>query len=112
MNMKFKKRSIRHIQTYVAFRNKRRGFDKETLCQRLVLLSEEVGELMKACRNEIRGNRRNNLRAISEEFVDVINVAVSVGNTLGIDLEEEFLRKMDIIDKRMAMTKKLKLQKT
>jgi len=32
--------------------------------------------------------------------------------SLGIDLEEEFLRKMDIIDKRMAMTKKLKLQKT
>ncbi len=42
--------TIKHLQEYVAAKMKERGFDDETLHERLLLLAEEVGEVIKACR--------------------------------------------------------------
>lgn len=95
--------TIRHLQEYVAHKIEKRGFKDETLHERLLLLTEEVGELAKACR-KISGMHCDNNREITtrvgEEIADVINMIFSVGIELGLDIESEYRKKEDIIDTR------------
>lgn len=49
-NIKFKNGNIKQLQKYIAQKIKNRGFLDENLHERLLLLTEELGELVKACR--------------------------------------------------------------
>ena len=105
MNSKnnIKKGTIKHLQEYVAYKIEKRGFKDETIHERLLLLVEEVGELVNACR-KITGmncdvNRKIKVN-VGEEITDVINMVFAVGIELGLDIESEFLKKEKIIDKR------------
>ena len=57
--------TIKQLQEHVATKIKERGFEDETLHERLVLLMEEVGELAKACR-KVSGM---NVDAVKENVV-------------------------------------------
>ncbi len=95
--------TIKHLQEYVADKIKARGFEDETLHERLVLLMEEVGELAKACRKVSGMNsdqNRGNMLKVGEEVVDVINLALAVSIKLDLDMEKEFFEKEAKIDKR------------
>ena len=96
--------SIQKLQDHIAWKLKDRGFEDETLHERLLLLSEEVGELIKACR-KITGMNVNMRAKIeynpAEEIIDVINMVFSVGIKLGLNIEKEFLKKEREIDKRI-----------
>ena len=48
--MELKKDSIKNLQEYIHFKIKERGFDDESLHERLLMLTEELGELVNACR--------------------------------------------------------------
>src|SRR5688572_19349270 len=101
--MEFKQESISHLQKYVHHKIKERGFDDESLHERLLMLTEEVGELVKACRKvsgmyEDKG--RENKYHLGEEVTDVINMVFAVGIKLGLDIEREFLEKEAKIDQR------------
>ena len=102
--MELKKETISHLQEYVAEKIKTRGFEDETLQERLLLLTEELGELVNACR-KISGMNVDKDREIKnetgEEIVDVINLVFAVGIKLGLDIEKEFIAKEAIIDKRI-----------
>ena len=102
--MELKKETISHLQEYVGEKIKTRGFEDETLQERLLLLTEELGELVKACR-KISGMNVDKNREIKnetgEEIVDVINLVFAVGIKLGLDIEKEFIAKEAIIDKRI-----------
>lgn len=95
--------TISKLQKYIAAKNTQRGFDDETLQDRLLLLAEEVGELINSCRKltgiKIDKNRRITNKA-GEEVVDAINMVFNVANKLGIDVEKEFVKKEKIIDRR------------
>ncbi|KKS37980.1 MAG: hypothetical protein A3G49_01345 [Candidatus Sungbacteria bacterium RIFCSPLOWO2_12_FULL_41_11] len=101
---KLKNGTIKHLQYFVACKIKERGFEDETLQERLLLLTEELGELVNACR-KISGMHVDQNREISatvgEEIADVINMIFAVGIELGIDIEVEFIKKNKIVDKRV-----------
>lgn len=103
--MKLKARTIKRLQKYVAYKNKKRGFDKETISQSLLLLAEEVGELIKACRRkcDIGVGKHSQEKHIGEELADVVYMVFSAGERLGLDIEKEFLKKDKDIDERMKL---------
>lgn len=95
--------TIRQLQTYVTAKITERGFDDESLHERLLLLTEEVGELVKACRKHsgmYTNQHESDHRSIGEELTDVLNMTFAVAAALGIDVEEEFHKKEKIIDAR------------
>ncbi|MFA5030864.1 MAG: hypothetical protein WC495_04710 [Patescibacteria group bacterium] len=100
---KLKKGTIRSLQTYVDAKIISRGFDDESLHERLLLLVEEIGELTKACR-KISGmnvdTKKKNFSTVGEEVTDCINMLFAVGIELGLDIEKEFVKKEKIVDKR------------
>ena len=102
-NLRLKAGTIKHLQKYVAEKIKQRGFEDETLHERLILLVEEIGELASACR-KISGMNvdagRNIKYSVGEEIADVINLVFVVGIKLGVDVEKEFFKKESQIDKR------------
>jgi NTP pyrophosphatase (non-canonical NTP hydrolase) len=95
--------TIKHLQEYVAEKIKSRGFESETLHERLLLLTEELGELVKACRKmsgmNIDQGKKYDYNP-GEEVVDVINLVFSVAVELGLDVEKEFIEKNKIVDQR------------
>jgi len=110
--MKLRTGTIKHLQKYCAVKIETRGFKDESLHERLLLLVEEVGELVKACR-KISGMNIDKNREIlfktGEEITDVINLVFAVGIELGLDIEKEFIKKNKIVDKRIyARSKNLK----
>lgn len=106
--------SIRNLQDYVAAKIKQRGFADESLHERLLLLTEELGELVNACR-KISGmnvdQNREIQNKVGEEVADVINMIFAVGIELGLDIEKEFIEKNEKIDKRVYARTADKTQK-
>ena len=102
--VELKQGTIKHLQEYIAFKIKERNFEDETLHERLLLLTEELGELVNACR-KISGMNVDKNRKITnqtgEELVDVINMVFAVGIELDVDIEKEFIEKNKEIDKRI-----------
>lgn len=100
--MNFPTNSISQIQNYIEHKIHERGFDDETLEQRLMLLTEEIGELNKACRKRsgIKTGQHSDDHHIGHEIADVINMVFAVGIQLGIDVEIEYADKESEIDKR------------
>lgn len=96
--------TIRHLQEYIAGKIKERGFEDESLQERLLLLTEELGELVNACR-KISGmnvdQHREIINKVGEEVVDVLNMVFAVGIELGLDIEKEFFEKNEKIDQRV-----------
>lgn len=103
-NLELKPGTIKDLQEFVDKKIKIWGFEDETLHERLLLLTEEVGEVIKACR-KISGmnvdKNRENANNAGEELADVINMAFAVGIKLGVDMEKEFLDKHEKVDKRL-----------
>jgi len=101
--MELKKGTISNLQDYITEKIKERGFEDESLHERLLMLTEELGELVKACR-KMNGmyvdNGKEITHGLGEEITDVINMVFAVGIKLGLDIEKEFLTKEAIIDKR------------
>jgi len=98
-----KKGTIRHLQKYIAQKCKEWNFEDETLHEKLLLLTEEVGELIHACR-KISGmnldTKRKTTAQVEEEMADVIMISFDVADKLGVDIEKEFFKKSKIIDER------------
>jgi NTP pyrophosphatase (non-canonical NTP hydrolase) len=114
--MELKLGTISHLQDYIAGKIKERGFEDETLQERLLLLTEELGELVNACR-KISGmnvdENREIKKEVGEELTDVINMVFAVGIKLGLDIEKEFLAKNAKVDQRIYKRgiKKINLDK-
>ena len=109
--MKFQEGTLRHLQEYCAQRTQERGFNDETTEERLILLVEEVGELMKAYRRQsgMHLNQADDAEAnVGEEIADVLIVAIAVANSLGINLEEAFVLKEAKVDTRIYSRRRTK----
>ena len=78
-----------------------RGLSNQTVKDKLLLLTEEVGELTKAVRKNSSGasidlDRINNYNSIESEIADVLIVLISVTNTLTIDIFDSLKEKINI----------------
>lgn len=94
---------IKQLQEHIARKIQERGFEDENVHERLLLLAEEVGELINAVRHISGMNVDQNRKAtneVGEEIADVINMVFAVAIKLGIDVEDEFIKKDKKTDKR------------
>jgi len=95
--------SIKALQEHIAHKINERGFTDESVHERLLLLVEEVGELVNAVRHTSGMNVDQDRQAdneVGEEITDVINLIFAVAIKLGVDVEQEFIKKNERIDKR------------
>ncbi len=102
--MELKKETIQHLQEYIRYKIDERGFDDEPLHERLLMLTEEVGELVKACRKtngmHVDVSKKDE-HWLGGEITDVINMVFAVAIELGIDVESEFKKKEAEVDTRV-----------
>lgn len=96
--------SLAELQTYVHHMVKKRGFDKETPRDVMLLMVEEVGELAKALRKysglKIDGKKSEKYTAVEEEIADVFIYLIDLANLLGASLFDVFLSKEKENEKR------------
>jgi len=103
MDNQFQTGSISQVQNFLNAKLNQWGFADETLHERLLLLTEEVGELIHACR-KISGMNNDQAREITkqagEEIADILNLVFAVGIKLDLNIENEFLKVIDKVDQR------------
>ncbi len=92
--------TLADIQRYVQALEVRRGFADDNLLQKCVLLSEEVGELLKTLRKS-RLDICVDCSVTYEsdpagELADLITVLAAIANRLDIDLEAAFRAKEQV----------------
>ena len=100
-----KNATLKDLQKYVMDICIERGWDKDTHLEKVMLLCEEVGELVKAVRQNSalykeRG-RRNKRFKLEEEFADVLSYIIDLANYFNVDLEKAFRKKEKINRKRI-----------
>lgn len=94
--------TMKDLQTYVAQAVKERGFDKDTVEQRFMLLLEEVGEFAKAARGRAGMPFADDTttKEMAHEAGDVLNVLLGICNLLEIDLEQAYRDKEELNKRR------------
>ncbi len=93
-----KQPTFEDFQKYVQQLEEERGFAKEGVLQKCLLLGEEVGELFKAIRKKekIKIDHNSKFGSIDEELADIIIHLCAIANRLDIDLEKAFRDKEEI----------------
>lgn len=87
--------NLPELQEYVARTCRRRGWDRASDLEVLLLMVEEVGELARAFRDQRglfqeAGRQRGQ---VAEELADVLSYLLDLSNRLGVDLETAFREK-------------------
>lgn len=97
--------TLRDYQVYIAKMMKERGFDRNTIVEEMLLMTEEVGELAKEVRKahglHLDNNKNQANSSAGEELADVLSYILSVANYLGVDLEQAFREKEEKNKKRV-----------
>ncbi|MCC5945436.1 MAG: RS21-C6 protein [Bernardetiaceae bacterium] len=90
--------SLRDLQTYIKDLCAARGWDANSHLEIFLLLSEELGELARAIRDEtgLHSQVVSDKAALASEFADVLNYFLDLANYFEIDLEEAFRKKDEI----------------
>lgn len=83
--------SLRKVQQYIKAVNTVRGFEEQPIEERMLLLTEEIGELAKAIRKNATNmstdiNKQYSYDSIESEVSDCLYVLASVCNKLDIDM--------------------------
>lgn len=95
--------TLKDFQEYVRELEIERGFDKEDVLKKCLLLGEEVGELFKAVRKKdkvIKIDHNSRFGSIDEELVDIIIYLCTIANRFDINLEDAFRAKEELNKKR------------
>jgi NTP pyrophosphatase (non-canonical NTP hydrolase) len=97
MSQTYKDYSLPKYQKLINELAAQRGFDKEILSQKFMLLLEEAGEFAKAARkmSGIKVDENSKKHAVEEEAADVFWVLLDLCNKLNIDLAGAFKDKED-----------------
>lgn len=95
--------ALAELQDYVRFTVRRRGFEKETIKDVLVLFVEEVGELARAVRSltglKVSRKHADSYKILRQELADCLIYLLDIANLANIDLENA-LREKERIDSR------------
>ena len=94
--------TIEDFLNYEKDLEKERGFSKQTLLEKCLLLGEEVGELFKAVRKSEGMSIDNNSKfnEISDEIADCFILLCAIANKYDINIEDAFRNKGEINKKR------------
>lgn len=87
--------SLQALQEYVWQMNKDRGFDRKDPSKKMLLLTEEVGELAKAVRKLVglKFTDTTEQTELPEEIADVLIVLLGLSSIVGVDAYEAILAK-------------------
>lgn len=93
---------MENIQKQIKELSSSKGYDKETVEQKFLLLIEEAGELAKAARKEVgmQVGKHSKESFLAEEAADVLYVLIDLANKLEIDLNKALIEKVEIIKNR------------
>jgi NTP pyrophosphatase (non-canonical NTP hydrolase) len=97
------KPTLKDLQEYVSAMELERGFDKNTVLQKCLMLGEEVGELFKSVRKSHGGMRfatKGYDADPASELADILILVSAIANRLDIDLETAFRDKEALNAKR------------
>lgn len=93
---------IKEIQKYIWQKNIDRGFAEETVEKKMLMLTEEVGELAKAVREHVGmgfSTTTSKSEAI-EEIADVLIITLGLASKLNIDVYDALMVKEAKNEKR------------
>lgn len=91
------KTTIKYLQDYI----KEKDFHPDLSKDYFLKLSEEVGELAKAIRKNLRPTDKTQIKeTIEEEIWDVVYYALAIANCYDIDMETVIKVKEDINQKK------------
>lgn len=95
--------TLKDFQEYVKELEEERGFTRDNVLQKCLILGEEIGELFKAVRKneKIKIDNNSNFGQIDEELADIIIFLCSIANRYNIDLEKAFRDKEEKNKQRM-----------
>ena len=87
------------FQTYIKNICIEKGWDKRTPLEKMLFLTEEVGELAKAIRKEhgVYGyDKPEDINHLAEELVDILNYVFDIANVYDVDLDTAFREKWEV----------------
>lgn len=89
--------TLNDLQKYVEQLEQERGFTKDHISAKCMLLAEEVGELLKCVRKThttlgVDAGKKYELDAAGE-IADIIIVLTTIANRLGVNIEQAFREK-------------------
>jgi NTP pyrophosphatase (non-canonical NTP hydrolase) len=95
--------SIKDLQEYVAWATHLRGFDRESLPEKFMLLLEECGEFARAIRkaSNIKTDEKSDRHHPDLEAADILFYLLDICNKQNINLERAFWEKEEINKKRV-----------
>ncbi|HAF30522.1 MAG TPA: pyrophosphohydrolase [Bacteroidales bacterium] len=96
--------TLKDFQEYVKELELERGFEKQGVLQKCLLLGEEIGELFKAVRKmeAISIDKKNSkITTVEEELADILIYVCSIANRYNINLENAFRNKEEINKNRI-----------
>lgn len=96
--------TLKDFQEYVKDLENERGFSKQDVLQKCLLLGEEIGELFKAVRKmqSISVDKQNSkITTVEEELADILIYICAIANRYNIDLEKAFREKEEINKSRV-----------
>lgn len=96
------KPTLKDLQNYVEKLEKERGFSEDNVCEKCLLLGEELGELFQAIRKKsrIKIDHNSKFGSVDEELADMLVVMCTIANRFHVDLEKAFRDKEEINKKR------------
>lgn len=96
--------TLKDFQEYVTQLERERGFSKQDVIQKCLLMGEEIGELYKAVRKieSISVDENNSkITTVEEELADIFIYICAIANRYNIDLEKAFREKEEVNKKRI-----------
>ena len=98
MNTLTAKPTLPEIQEFVTHLEQEKGWDRDTVVQKCLMLGEEVGELFRAVRKthaDLPYDANSPVVDPTEELADILMLVCFIANRLNIDLETA-LREKDV----------------
>lgn len=86
------KTTVKYLQNYI----KQKDYHPELLKDYFLKLTEEVGELSRAIRKNLKSENGEVKNTIDEEIWDVIYYAIAIANIYDIDIEQVIKTKAEL----------------
>ena len=86
------KTTVKYLQNYI----KQKDYHPELLKDYFLKLTEEVGELSRAIRKNLKSENGEVKNTIDEEIWDVIYYAIAIANIYNIDIEQVIKTKAEL----------------
>lgn len=97
------KTTVKYLQTFI----KEKDYHPELVKDYFLKLSEEVGELSRAMRKDLKAQNSNEIKGtIDEALWDVIYYALAIANIYDVDIEQVIKVKSEMNESRYPSTVK------